>query len=266
MGDTRPAGMPYPEFANPPVIEVACGVKFEALPKFRVAHFGLFWAEVRNDFPRCEHALPMDLDVSSLANLTGIVPRIWLINHADDRLIQMQHNRFLYNWRKRKDDASYPRYATILPPFRTFFETFSRFVEREGLGEIKPQEFELTYVNHIPTGPAAEVASNVSRIVFDMDWLAEKHSFLPEPRVLNWHVAFKLPGDAGTLTAKLNPAKRRGDNADILVLELTARGLYSQGPLSDMWKWFDLAHDWIVFGFKDMTTLEAQRDLWGLNG
>jgi uncharacterized protein (TIGR04255 family) len=40
-----------PDYKNPPVIEVACGISFETIEKLRGPHFGLFWKKVRKKFP-----------------------------------------------------------------------------------------------------------------------------------------------------------------------------------------------------------------------
>ena len=29
-----------------------------------------------------------------------------------------------------------------------------------------------------------------------------------------------------------------------------------------MWNWFDLAHEWIVRGFADLTTEKIQQNIW----
>src|ERR1035438_10399713 len=49
---SRPVDLP--DFANPPVAEVVLSVQFEALSRMRAAHFGLFWARIRDRYPRTE--------------------------------------------------------------------------------------------------------------------------------------------------------------------------------------------------------------------
>ncbi len=54
----------------------------------------------------------------------------------------------------------------------------------------------------------------------------------------------------------------RIDKRRFLSLELTARGLPSDSPEQNMEGWFASAHEWIVNGFGDLTTQEAQTVLW----
>ena len=37
----------FPDFDNPPVIEVVCGVRFKAINKLLAPHFGLLWKNLK---------------------------------------------------------------------------------------------------------------------------------------------------------------------------------------------------------------------------
>jgi hypothetical protein len=47
-------GRPLPDFGAPPVVETALGVEFAPLRKWSVPHFGVFWNEIKSDYPRFE--------------------------------------------------------------------------------------------------------------------------------------------------------------------------------------------------------------------
>jgi len=49
----------------------------------------------------------------------------------------------------------------------------------------------------------------------------------------------------------------------MLLLNLTARGIEETRTREGMWNWFEMAHDWIVNGFSDLTSLEVQKKIWG---
>jgi hypothetical protein len=80
---------------------------------------------------------------------------------------------------------------------------------------------------------------------------------------MNWTATFPLPGDNGTLTAQLLQVVRRSDAAPALRLDLTARGLGKLKSLNELRPWFEVARERIVTGFADLTTEEAQVNLWG---
>ena len=46
------------------------------------------------------------------------------------------------------------------------------------------------------------------------------------------------------------------DQSDVLLLQMTAQGS-AKRELSDMESWLELAHEWIVQGFTDLTSKEA---------
>lgn len=258
-------GVQLPEYEKPPVIEVVCGIRFEPLPEFRVGHFGLFWSELRGDFPKCENAPPLGLAPDMVDMSAGVImPRAWLISESEEFLIQLQHNRFLFNWRRRSDDAEYPRYVSIIRSFWDRLEQFEQFCNRERLGDVVPVEMELTYINHIPCEDGPATAKHLGTIVPDAAWNAPAHAFLPEPSVMAWRADFDMPHQAGRLSAKLNPAHRNRDGTAIVVLEMSARGPGVETRTSQR-QWFDLAHEWVVAGFADLTSDQVQRNLWGMH-
>ena len=75
--------------------------------------------------------------------------------------------------------------------------------------------------------------------------------------------AFKLPNGQGQLTARATTAKRVVDQADVVRFELSVKELVSDPDKTAMWQWFDLAHEWIVRGFADLTDENTQRISWG---
>ena len=102
-----------PDFANPPLAEVALSVQFEPLEQLRTAQIGLLWGEFRQRFPVTEEHAPLDsvierFGVSRTSVLeprlqmleTPPVPRVWFLNEAGTELIQVQQERFIHNWRR----------------------------------------------------------------------------------------------------------------------------------------------------------------------
>jgi len=45
-------------------------------------------------------------------------------------------------------------------------------------------------------------------------------------------------------------------------LELTAKGLGEEKTNEAIRSWFDLAHEWIVRGFTELTEEEVQKTIW----
>ncbi len=259
---TKNSGDILPSYRNPPVDEVVCGFRFERFRGLKLPHIGLLWEKFRNDFPVTEHAVPIATDNSlPVDEATGIpLPRVWFISKADNELIQFQSDRLYYNWRHRGDE--YPRYPSIIKKFETVKSQLEVFAKELELGAIKPLECELTYINHIPAGAGWETIADLPKIIGDFAWQKEKHRFLPNPTSVAWQARFELPEHKGSLSVKLSQATRKIDGVPSLILELTARGFGEEKTDKAMRNWFDLAHEWIVRGFTELTEKEIQESIW----
>jgi uncharacterized protein (TIGR04255 family) len=263
MSKARGASGDLADYDRPPVIEVVYGVRFAPLQAWKLPHIGIFWQQILNEFPRCEHAPPIT-GPDFIDPTTALpIPRVWLINSTDDRLVQLQSGRFLFNWRRRDGAAPYPRYSTLSKRFFDLFREFRGFVAKNQIGEIHALEYELTYINHVFEQDGWKFPDSVGRVVEHLAWQKELYQFLPPPVPTNWQARFAFPEGPGTLSVKLNPATHAKEGKDLLALELSARGLPADAALNNMEAWFSHAHRWIVCGFEDLTSDEAQKVLWG---
>jgi len=253
---------PLPSYENPPLIEVVCGLVFKRLQGMKIPHFGMIWDKFKSSYPICQHAAPLDVRDESLDPATGApLPRVWLIGKGEMDLIQLQTDRILYNWRKIRPDDSYPRYSNVCGNFRQVVEKFADGVADLGIGALEPLECELTYINHIPKGEGWNSVEEAQKLFPDLGWRAGSGRFLPSPTSTAWNAAFSY-GNLGNLTANLNHATRRVDNFPIFALQLTAKGIGHERSIPAIWAWFDIAHEWIVRGFADLTSESVQREIW----
>jgi uncharacterized protein (TIGR04255 family) len=261
MVDNPVSAAVLPSYDAPPVIEVVLGLTFETLSSVKLPHIGLFWDRIRADFPRCEQAPPLG-DVNLIIEReSGVpLPRVWFINPADDNLIQLQKNKFLFNWRKR--ESSYPRYGSVSNHFFEYLTRFKQFLSDNDLGTIKPRECECTYINHIPKGIEWEKARDITAVVPDITWRHLDERFLPDPDGLTWAAIFTMSPNAGHLSIKLNSATRLPDNTPLFVLELTAKASVIDKSDDDLKQWYATAREWIVRGFEDMTSERVQEEHW----
>ena len=260
-----------PDFDVPPVIEVVLGVQFDPLPNFLTAHYGLFWSLVRQEYPILEDKVPLSeifegvrgIEPKAEIELLNIPPlrRVFFIHADTNYLIQVQPTRFHHNWRKLKEGDAYPHFNSAKERFLKHWETFRAFVVDNQLGEIRPNQYEVTYINHIVESEGAfPVAIEEYAPVFS--WKsAPSIGFLPKPTGLTMDLRFPLPEQRGTLHVTFKHGRRHSDNRDVLILDVTARGA-AKPDGSDMEEWFALAHEWIVRGFTDLTSAVAHKR-WG---
>ncbi|HEA66138.1 MAG TPA: TIGR04255 family protein [Desulfobacterales bacterium] len=254
-----------PAYEKPPVIEVVCGIAFKKIEQFKGPHLGLFWQKLRADYPACQHAPPLGFppDPSEPVGKFELpLPRIWFINEKKNGLIQLQNDRFFYNWRKMHADEPYPHYQTVIKKFTTNLDIFQKFLEEEELGPLNPTECELTYINHILKGEGWETISDVHDVMPEIKWRSSKSRFLPKPLNIGWQALFALPEDKGSLHVKLDQVAHKIDRRPILRLEISAKGLGADKSQVAIMNWFELAHKWIVCGFADLTGTKIQETIW----
>jgi len=257
---------PLPEYQSPPVIEVVCGVQFDPLAGFLSVHFGDFWQRVKDGYPRSEDRPPLgdvreteqgtmpQLDLLELPPLR----RTFYVDATGNFLLQVQPSRFLANWRKERAGDTYPRYETASRRFKEGWAIFLAFAKDVGLGPPRANQYELTYINHIPEG-AEPYPVGVEHFVPAFAWKsAQSTGFLPAPQSAALRLQFALPGGKGRLHVTLNHGRRRDEGKSVLVLDLTARGP-ARSDLADMDDWFSTAHEWIVRGFADLTSAAAHQ-------
>lgn len=263
-----------PEFNEPPVIETVLSVQFVPLQNFSILHYGMYWAKIRADYPEFSIQPPIahiieqfeeeQKQVSPQIGFEFIAApevRYWFIDPPKNRLIQVQKDRFIHNWRKLKDDDIYPRYDHLKPKFKEEWQRFCQYLEDEKIGIPDVNQCEVTYINHIEVGKGWKSLGDVDK-VFSYWTGKASEAFLPKPEKVDLNVRYVMPEKKGRLHIVMRPAIRPQDAKEILSLELTARGRPNSSRLEDILEWFDLGHECIVRGFTDFTTKEMHK-IWG---
>lgn len=263
----------FPDFNEPPVIETVLGVQCNPLEALSIPHFGLYWSKILADYPKFEVQPPLTHMAEHFGEETrepsnieiGLSPvpevRCWFINYLENRLIQVQRDRFIYNWRKVKDDEGYPRYDSIKPKFVEEWNRFCQFIEENKIGVPEINQCEVTYVNHIEIGKGWTSYGELNKVLTCWSG-ASSGAFLPTPEMSSLNTRYVMPEKKGRLYITMQPGIRRKDGKEILQLQLMARGKPDSSSIEDILNWFDLGHEWIVRGFTDFTTM-AMHKIWG---
>lgn len=258
---------PLPEYEDPPVIETVLGVEFSPLEKWSVPHFGLMWATMKADFPRFEVKPPLDSSLERFLPAREVAePRIeflpqmpircWFLDEQERTLVQVQKNRFTYNWRKSQGFDPYPRYEqNIRPAFETAWRRFADFVKDQEIGPLEVLQTEVTYVNHLEIDREWRTLADLAR-VFPCWSGSCSGDFLPVPESVNIHVNYLIPEQRGRLRISVQPAIRNSDGMEILQLTLTARVKPELGTGTEFLDSLDVAREWVVRGFTDFTSRE----------
>jgi uncharacterized protein (TIGR04255 family) len=266
---TEKSETPFPSFETPPVNEVICGITFKPIEGMLAPHLGILWEKFRNEYPTCKEVDPLVQVIESFdeEEKRGLnfdvpfLPRIWFVSKDENAIVQIQRDRLLHNWRKIRPTDEYPRYSAVKEKFRQRCMEFESFLTENQLGAINLVQYEMTYFNHIPVGAGWESIEQVGRLFPDFNWRSGSR-FLNNPEKVNWRTSFVLPNNTGRLHLAIQSALRRQDRLPVFIVELTARGIGGERNLQGMWPWFDVAREWIVRGFADITGPELQKNVW----
>ncbi|MEQ9410945.1 MAG: TIGR04255 family protein [Fuerstiella sp.] len=269
--------MQLPHYDNPPVVETVVGMQFSPLPRFTNAYLGAFWQSLRpNDWPSVDDAplLPMQAEqFAAKAEWSKALrlqfqltqdpsSRIRITNSEQTRMVQLQNGRIHLNWLGRGGDA-YPSYESVREEFESLLAHLIRFAGDEKLGTIVPDQWEVTYVNHIPKGsiwgqPCDWSFFQPLNAVPSIEGLIEAESFGGE-----WH--FVIPEERGRLHVNWQHTKQDDpENSELVRLGLTARGPVDGNDKTSVLTGIDLGHKTIVCAFSKLMSDEANSK-WGLN-
>ena len=187
------------------------------------------------------------------------IPRLWFLDETGNRLVQVQSNRIVVNWRQLETRQDYPRYPVLRGDLIDALELLTAFSREENLGDVVPDQAELTYVNHFRAGEPGRQREPLSH--FLKFWQEPTSPVLldgPEEASLRTqYVMYKEDGPIGRLFIEVDSAYTTSRNEPLYVMNLVARGAPLQRGLDGALMFLDQAHVWIVQGFTDLTTPES---------
>jgi uncharacterized protein (TIGR04255 family) len=265
-----------PSFAKAPVVETVLGVQFDGLPNFTNAHLGAFWKELDDGWTKPEDAPPLrdqherfgsDQMWSPLGQIAfevssgGSRARMQVRNSNSDRMIQLQNGRFHLNWLGH-GGAPYSRHDEISREFFDHLKKLEAFAARYGLGEIKPNQWEVTYVNKIPKGTVWNSPADWPKVFSsDVCFPLKLHQAELENVGGEWH--YQIASQRGRLHVEITSARELpiSDGGEILIFKLTARGPVEPSAGWDLPSGIELGHEVIVKSFV-MLTSDKARKFW----
>ena len=268
---------PRPDFTNPPVVEVVLSAQFEPLIQLGVPQLGALWERVyRTEFPRTEDKAPLPpvfesferpkqrpLSVEIVSE--PLPPRCWFVNRTGTELLQVQRERFIFNWRGGEYGEPYPRYEKVLSKFKSHFSQFEKYTANNEIGAIVPNQCEVTYVNHMPEGKGWSRLGQFDRI-FSIWSGRYSDRFLPEPEEIQFQSRYRIMNDEnkpiGRLHVSAEPRLKREDGSKLIRVTFTARGEPLEKNLSGIEAFFNLAREQIVRGFASITAKRMHK-IWG---
>ena len=261
------------DFARPPVDEVVLSVLIRPLDKLLAPHLGEIWKEFKRDGfgSIMEHppVLPVvemfsnsiqepQLQISNRPDLA----RIWFIHEDDNQIIQVQRDRFTFNWRKTESNQQYPGFTDILKSFETFYIRFCKILTELEVGTLNPSQYELTYIDQIFQGSGWDALDDIGKIFNLFVDSQQLSSFWSGAESMILRTSFPLEHLPGRLHLTIGNRVKVPEKRKTLQAEFTLRGFPENGEHDKMITWFKSAHSEICKTFMNTFTEDIQTQVW----
>lgn len=247
------------DFDNPPVRETVIAFEYQRIPGLRTRELVHLQDSWQGEFTRFEDmppipSLPAGPGPQFVVSDEAEPLRLWSIDDSRGRLLQLQTDRLILNWRAGADLLRYPRYASLRTEFATRWGSMCEQLTGLGLSAPRPERVEFTYVNEIDD--------------------SDGHVWTEALAVSVAHPS-RLPGDDGLMAFHMSRPVAGGDGAMAGAISVNARRTSTSGPSTmvvstrlevatsaDPFAVLDLAHEMSLTTFEALTTEEAHRR-WG---
>lgn len=265
---------PLPSFRKPPVIETALSVQFQPLKRMSNAHLGLFWNRVRATYPKLHDADPIEPQIERFGSdlprarfpqlrIAASHPAARLRMSSEDGhvMLQLQNGRLVSNWRRLDGGNEYPRWTQVEPQFQAALRELKAFAEAEELGSIEPNQWEVTYLNHLVRGREWNGPADWQEALPGVIGTTSAVS-VGRFETMGSHTHFALPNDAGRLHVELTHGFSGPDeDADeLLIVQLTARGGIDESR--DVSTGLALGREAIVRSFAEIAGKRVRTEVW----
>lgn len=251
------------DFKCPPVVEVALGLQFSEPITSDARTLGRFWPTIQEEYPRLEQqpALPPQAEEfgSPQAPTFEFIsapppPRHWFLNPAGDWLIQIQPDRIMFNWRKTRDDAEYPRYAELRPQLRAHVDGLLALPDGPDAKGVTPTWVEVTYVNQVLARPGEELPrlADILNIVVDPPEGAVVPP-LEHTTLIQQYFVKDDETPVGRLHLTAQPGVRNVDQVPLYTITLVVRLRPAEPTLDEAFTALDRGRAILVQAFRDVT-------------
>ena len=260
-------------FTDPPIHERVVGVQFGELPFYNNAHAGWFWKQwLGDDWDDLKIVQPIQevlerfgppkIEAQQIFAATQPIPqqipqRAQIRRSSDHRLVQIQNTRFHLNWIKEQG-IPYIEFDELLKEFFEYYGKFKDFVDTAGSLDLKENQWEVTYTNHLYKGNLWDSIADWPSVI---KGLQIPYALGQSADFLNMYWNWVLPNEVGRMHATLQHQIHQVESTEILYLELTCRGPLNQEI--GLEEGLRIGHDAIIESFVKLTTPKAH-GAWGM--
>ncbi len=221
---------------NPPLIELVLGIQFNKKIFENELLIKIYNSLLMKEFPKIEEkpVVPATIEEYNKPTITKILSgfntRKLFINNEEDKLIQIQPDKILFNWRKMNNKTLYPRFLKVYKEFTECLDSINKIVSYNDF----INQYEITYIDHFQIDLFNISSFNISKL-FNIFPLNENEE------ISNIGINYSIPQNLlnGNLNVLIQSAIRSTDNKKIIVLESTCRGFNKNISIDN---WFNDSH------------------------
>lgn len=263
-----------PKFSAPPVVETVLSLQFDDLENYTDAHGGWFWksflSRVSGGWNRIVETNPIEQQKELFGDqvkwgapqirFQAAEPanRLQLSRDDDERMVQLQNNRLILNWKKGRS-GKYPSYDALIDEFQQLFLLFSDFLKEAGFPPLRFNQWEVTYVNLIMQGELWKSEKDLG-LIFKEWRLPRVPDTVASAESMTSTIRYLIGNNMGRLHCSMHRAKMPSEDNEALRLQFIARGPLDPNE-NNFRKGFDLGHETIVQAFAELTT-ESAHKIW----
>lgn len=261
------------DFARPPVDEVVLSVLFQRLDRLLAPHLGEIWQEFRKDgFVDIEEQptvnpvveeFPSQIHEPQLRfHRVPDLARMWFIYEDRHQILQVQRDRFTFNWCKTALNQQYPGFSSICDTFEGFYNRFCQIVKDMEIGEVTPLQYELTYIDQLKQGNGWDKLDEIGRIYNMFIDSEQSNSFWNGVESVNFRTSFPIEDLQGRLHLAITNRVKMPEQWHTLQTDFTVRG-FPESTEFPMETWFKSARDRIREKFVEIFAEDIQTRVWG---
>lgn len=243
------------KFKNAPINELVFGVHFDELDVDDNYKF-LFYESIKDEYPSVTENPPLNSIIEKKDKLNYNIPlkgfntRHFFINKDNDKLIQLQKNRFLFNWRKTENMDNYPHFNNVYKDFDILFGMLENKLNKA----LDIKQLEVTYYDHI-------YLESFELKNYDLSKIFSFWNSSEQFNQINLSYSIFKEEINGNLNIDIKSANRKDDNKKLIVLNSTCRGMFLNNQ--SFKEWFDVSHNILLeYFFTNIT--EKAKTIWGL--
>ncbi len=251
--------------------EVVISVHFNELGKLSILHLAeLIGIFARKGFSKGEeHAIVtppvepsqtqefmLDAQINVTPLVTPLFPRIWLIHQRGNMIIQMQRDRFTFNWRRYGTYTDIPGYSVIFQEFKKLYNEFTEFIRMKKIGLLNPLQFELSYVYEVSQDSGKDIFTSIGKAcnIFNNENI---NPFWYRAKSLNLRISFQMDYPNSWIFLGVNNHIKLPEENQVLRIDFSSIN-FKVNEDKEMSEWFQSAYNEIIKK-SDSLTLDSNQ-------